>query len=350
MYLPVNCAIIAQVYKDIRRMGQDLMPKTMTQLYTTLIRVLIRRHMIKIERWDKESKVPIDFNHLPEDIYADLQRVSELAYNGLFKKDVQLVFTDDDIIAERFNHLGLMDEVKEMYVCEGASTSYSFLHLSIQEFLAAWHVSIHPELSHMICSSICDSYTIPPHLVMFVRFLFGVVRPIASEMNTLLAVGKSMDTDEHIEQLFHCLYEAQNPEIVSMLIKSCYPLALDNPFDLYVFGYILVHSPISWVVNITPSLEILISGLEDHTNSDHKILGSISKLSVGEQFELNNLPPLCVIEHMTSISIMDLLNSSIPVFSEGISTLSDLKEVISKYKEPCEDDYLLYQSLKSLTS
>ncbi len=76
--------------------------------------------------------------------YADLQRVSELAYKGLFKEDVQLVFTDDDdVIAENFHHLGLMNVVKEIYVCKGARTSYSFLHLSIQEFLAAWHVSIH---------------------------------------------------------------------------------------------------------------------------------------------------------------------------------------------------------------
>ncbi len=37
MYLPVNCAIIAKVYKDIWRRCQDLMPKTTTELYTTLI-------------------------------------------------------------------------------------------------------------------------------------------------------------------------------------------------------------------------------------------------------------------------------------------------------------------------
>ncbi len=50
------------------------------ELYTTLILVLIRRHLIKIGRWDENSKVPGDLKDLPEDIYADLQRVSELAY------------------------------------------------------------------------------------------------------------------------------------------------------------------------------------------------------------------------------------------------------------------------------
>ncbi len=103
MYLPVNCAIIAQVYKDIMRMGQDVMLKTLTQLYTTLIRVLIRRHLIKIRRWDENSRVPSDLKHLPEDIYADLQRVSELAYKGLFKEDVQLVFNDDDVMSDRWS-------------------------------------------------------------------------------------------------------------------------------------------------------------------------------------------------------------------------------------------------------
>ena len=69
-----------------------------------------------------------------------MKRVSELACKGLIKEDAQLVFTDEDV-GEGFQHLGLLSEAKEMYVCEGATTSYSFLHLSIQEFLTAWHLA-----------------------------------------------------------------------------------------------------------------------------------------------------------------------------------------------------------------
>ncbi len=351
MYLPVNCAIIAQVYKDIRSMGQDVMPKTMTQLYTTLIRVLIRRHLIKYERWDENSRFPRDLKHLPKDIYADLQRLSELARKGLFKN--QLVFTDDDdVIAESFHHLGLMNEVKEMYVCEGARTSYFFLHLSIQEFLAAWHVSIHPELSHMVRSSIfyyecAGYYKIHPLFLMFVRFLFGIIGPNTSKINILLNVRMAILSD------VHCLYEAQNPEIISTFIPpASYLYRVNDPLDLYAFGYILVHSPISWEVDIATSLDMLVSSLKDHASSDHEILGSISKLALYSEFrehsELNNLPS-CVTEHMTTIYVSAILNSSIPVFSEWILTLSDLNDIVLMYKEPCEEDYLLYQSLQSFT-
>ncbi len=55
--------------------------------------------------------------------------------------------------------------------------------------------------------------------------------------------------------------------------------------NLYVFGYILVHAPISWEVNIDPSLEMLISSLAEYASPGHKILGSISTLSLAELSE-----------------------------------------------------------------
>ena len=40
--------------------------------------------------------------------------------------------------------LGLMQRVRELYVGEGAAVSYNFLHLTVQEYLAAFHLSQQP--------------------------------------------------------------------------------------------------------------------------------------------------------------------------------------------------------------
>ncbi len=47
--------------------------------------------------------------------------------------------------------------------------------------------------------------------------------------------------------------------------------------------------------------------------------------------------------------IFSIINSSIPVLSEWLLTLSSLGDVILEYYKPCEDDYILYQSLTSST-
>ncbi len=85
--------------------------------------------------------------------------------------------------------------------------------------------------------------------------------------------------------------------------------------------------------------------------SYNNIIRIYIKINFDEGFSENsklNLPS-CVTEHMTSITISSIINSSIPVFSEWILTLSSLDDVILDYYKPCEDDYLLYQSLKSST-
>ena len=40
--------------------------------------------------------------------------------------------------------LGLMQRVQELYADEGTAVSYNFLHLTVQEYLAAFHLSQQP--------------------------------------------------------------------------------------------------------------------------------------------------------------------------------------------------------------
>ena len=130
----------------------------------------------------EQSTVPASLESLPEDMKADLMRVSELAYNGLMRKgDVQVMFTDEEV---RFQHLGLLNEAKEMYVLRGAATYYSFLHLSIQEFLAAWHVSCHPDL---VGSAIpgWETFQSQSHLQKFWKVPFWLVQQVLEYCNSL---------------------------------------------------------------------------------------------------------------------------------------------------------------------
>ena len=354
MYIPVNCAIIAQVYKDIRK-SRELMPKTMTQLYTTLTLVLIRRHMISSGQWDEDTRVPSSLKDLPESVSIDLKRVSQLAYSGLFKEDVQLVFTDSDV-GEGFQHLGLMNAVKEMYVCEGAATSYSFLHLSIQEFLAAWYVSCHSDLVDEASSQIVSQYGLMiPHLRVFGQFLCGTVG-----YNEKIFQGIPTQSLFDSSYLFHCLYEIQDISELKLDIKTfLLHIHLSTPLDVYVFGYCLVHVPIQCqTVGISTSLEMLMHSLSEHTKKTNDgTLGTIKDLhisvhhSVHVSSKLTSLTKYFPKFHIDSLTLYGISSPLVPVLSDWISKSSPgLTSIALKFSESCEDDYLLYQSIQHITN
>ncbi len=123
--------------------------------------------------------MPATLSDVPPEVANDLKVIGELAYNGLFKniRDVQIVFSDSEV--REGLHLGLLSEAREMYVSEGVVLSYSFLHLSIQEFLAAWHISCHPDLQESaICalSNFMNSHQEPYYMTACACFLAGLLR------------------------------------------------------------------------------------------------------------------------------------------------------------------------------
>ena len=137
MYSPLNCAIVVEVYRRGRK-DNCFVPKTMTDLYSSLVRTLLLRHLFE---HDEKRKWRIrSFSDLPSDIYKTLCELGRVAYEGIVQ-ETQVVFSD---LPDDFETLGLMNCVSELYVDEGVAVSYNFLHLTVQEYLAAFHLSQQP--------------------------------------------------------------------------------------------------------------------------------------------------------------------------------------------------------------
>ena len=345
MYIPVNCAIISQVYKDIRR-SRKLMPKTMTQLYSTLIPVLIKRYMIEKGKWDSHHGIPSDLEDFPKDIVLSLNRVSELAYNGLLKEDIQLVFTDSDV-GEGFQHLGLLSEMKEMYVCEGAVSSYSFLHLSIQEFLAAWHVKCHPEFK-LTSNPLLVKTKSEPHFLLNKSYLTTLRYFIAGMIGY---AGLIIDVDPLFGPntlfLVMCMYEAQDCSQLSS--DQCLRISPSTPMEMYAFGYVLVHSPIQWHLyySMLP-FDILASSLSDHASSIDKIQGSIVELTIQMLNDVDprlQLLPKCLLHSITTCDFTLQVTSM--VLFKLLPNLINIQNITLYLSDSIDqDDYLLYELLR----
>ena len=110
----------------------------MTQLYSSLIRTLLLRHLNDKDDY-KDTCININgFKDLPQPVHDQFCEICKIAYTGIMSAETELIFQD---LPSDFDTLGLMQTCPELYVDKGASVSYNFLHLTVQEYLAAYHIS-----------------------------------------------------------------------------------------------------------------------------------------------------------------------------------------------------------------
>lgn len=110
----------------------------MTELFSSLIRSLLLRHICELPEYRDTFVALEDFRNLPVCIKYHFRRLCRLAFWGISQKTQQIIFSADDI-PSGLNTLGLMQSSMELYVNVGAKKSFNFLHLTIQEFLAAYY-------------------------------------------------------------------------------------------------------------------------------------------------------------------------------------------------------------------
>ena len=253
--------------------------------------------------------------------------------------------------------MGFMNECREMYVDRGVESSYNFLHLSLQEYLAAWYISQLPgtEQKHWFRDK--DSSWLL-HMSVVMRFLAGITgfrsdiwQDVLQPEPAELTVSKLMYT---------CLYETQNYTLCQQLlhfpvikhenmwplealtsqhtalIKDLHPWSLlTSSVDFYALGYCIAHSRGAWKIpamgdGSAEALEMLVCGLKNESNqciptgSIQSIDITDADLSVGVAW-LKELP-LSILSQLSELALREckLCPKSCELLAKAIPMMSNL--------------------------
>ena len=259
LYIPLNCAIVVEVYR-VHKSSKSLIPKTWTDLYSSLLRSLLLRYLDDYPVYRRQSWKSNSFRDLPADVYQQLCEVGKIAYEGILQ-DQQVIFSD---LPGDFNSLGLMQCVPELYVDEVGAESFNFLHLTLQEYMAALHLSDQPVEKQI---ELFKNYQLQQrggsdqshsHFRTVLRFLAGLGKftgfPTAS-IRSLLADPNpgisSSDLEISLEGL-HWMFEARCSssvcEAIGMSVVGVDLSGTVTSFDCFVLGYCVSHSNCPWEV------------------------------------------------------------------------------------------------------
>ena len=143
-YIPLNMTILLCLVED----GIDRLPKTQTEMYKRFVEMTIVRF---IKKYDKSISI-VNIVKLPQPHDELFLELAKLAYEAL--KTDKIVFTLPEIekgcpnitmISRNWNGLGLLKAVQCFSAHMGHDqVTFHFLHFSIQEYMAAWYISMLP--------------------------------------------------------------------------------------------------------------------------------------------------------------------------------------------------------------
>ena len=328
LYIPLNCAIVVEVYR-VYKSSKSLIPKTWTDLYSSLLRSLLFRYLDDHPVHQRQSWKSNSFRDLPADVYQQLCEVGRIAYEGILQ-DQQVIFTD---LPSNFNSLGLMQCVPELYVDEVATESFNFLHSTLQEYMAALYLSEQPvekqielfekyQLQHqqLFRHGIDQSYT---HFGTVLRFLAGLVNFTGYPTSSIRLLLDIHNDDAIDSEVFrddsrsskvmisldglHWMFEAACINVSEAIGMSGVAVDLSGKvtsFDSFVLGYCVSHSSRPWDVE-----------LDDCGIGDEEVMMLVRGAMEGEAI------------HSGYISVMDV--SSNKITSTGLDQLLKIPELLN---------------------
>ena len=281
-YLPLNAAIVAHVFLCC----DHSLPSSNHGIFLTVVQNTLTRYFQ--ERLGKTILVKdvTSPRKLPSIIRTSYSHLCQLAFYGILNN--KLTFAASDLTAlsipKDISKVGLLQNVTSM-ASDGRQSYFCFLHLSIQELLAAVHISHmspkqqisvfqelfgNPRFSAVLqfYAGITKLRTNRPFFSLLPRFLRGQVPTSVYDLVRDI-VKKSKHSKTLLVTLLHCLYEAEDPslcEFVSDLLGHSLNLEYKTlkPLDCLAVGYF------SSVVTTTYTVSGCTVYLEGCSIGDHE--------------------------------------------------------------------------------
>ncbi|KAL7370121.1 hypothetical protein ABVT39_019710 [Epinephelus coioides] len=263
-HIPVFCWITATVLEDVMKSREEgELPKTLTEMY---IHFLVVQTKVKNIKYDGGAETD---HHWSPESRKMIESLGKLAFDQLQKGN--LIFYESDL-----TECGI--DIRAASVYSGVFTQifkeerglyqdkvFCFVHLSVQEFLAALHVHLtfinsgvnlmeeqqttsqrskvfrdKPKLIHLHQSAVDKTLQSPNgHLDLFLRFLLGLslqtnqkhLRGLLTQtgsgshtnQETVQYIKKKINQDLSAERsinLFHCLNELNDRSLVEEIQQS----------------------------------------------------------------------------------------------------------------------------------
>ena len=279
MYVPLHCALITDLYEQYWRKGKkQFAPKTLTQLYTCFICCLLGRYL-EDDPYYSRMKID-DISDLPIDVYQDFMALAEIAAGGIEKKE----YVFDNIECKP---MGLLQKVEHHPRYRNTRVSYSFLHLTLQEYLAAYYWS--KQSSTCVYKLFQKGGALPTeHYFKKTRgkafhwpvldFYAGLTGLVETPLQKIVETNKSTKY-----QYLYLLFECQNTQVASSVFKNEeVESIIRSDMEAYVTGYCIARSceSVTWKIEMKKSrfMVNLVNGVL-HAKVSIKS-GSIHELNV----------------------------------------------------------------------
>ncbi|XP_063289974.1 NACHT, LRR and PYD domains-containing protein 3-like [Pelobates fuscus] len=206
--VPITCWIVCTVLKQQIKKDFSLINNTTTSVYLLYIKSLIKYH----GRSSDQS------------ISSCMKKLSALAKEGVWNQ--KIIFEEEDLE----KHGLTVSDIESLFLNETifqrdieTKTCYSFIHLSVQEFFAALYYVLNEEAGSGDISQFTNSEgKVRPHLLLTVRFLFGLANEkLKAEIGKITQCKIYPAFKSVLEELIaQCSLEYSHNNILSWLYET----------------------------------------------------------------------------------------------------------------------------------